>query len=66
MTEGCDQEGACLAEVQTLACEILDMYEKGQIWLKPEHFDDRGNNPYDGAASLLNIRDSCIGVMGKR
>ena len=32
-----------------------------QIELKPEHFNSAGNNPYDGAASLSNIRDTCYG-----
>ncbi len=67
VTEGCAVEDACLDEVQSLACEILDMYEQNQIWLKPEHFDDRGNEPeYDGASSLSNIRDSCLGLYAKR
>ena len=34
---------------------------KGELWLKPEHFNSAGNNPYDGAASLSNIRDTCYG-----
>ena len=34
---------------------------KGDLWLKPEHFNSAGNNPYDGAASLSNIRDTCYG-----
>ena len=33
----------------------------GDLWLKPEHFNSAGNNPYDGAASLSNIRDTCYG-----
>ena len=32
-----------------------------KIELKPEHFNSAGNNPYDGAASLSNIRDTCYG-----
>ncbi len=59
-------EGACSDTVRSLACEILDMYENGRIYLKPEHFDSRGNNPYDGAASISNIRDTCRGHMAKR
>lgn len=58
--------GTCSATVQSLACEILGMHEKGQIKLKGEHFDDRGNNPYDGASSLSNIRDTCYGKQVKR
>ena len=64
----CYSHNECAAEctnpvsstVQRLACDILDLYENGRIWLKPEHFNDQGNNPYDGAASLSNIRDTCI------
>ncbi len=46
--------------------QILSMYEEGRIWLKPDHFNSQGNNPYDGAASLSNIRDTCYGRMAKR
>ena len=40
---------------------ILLAFFKGDLWLKPEHFNSAGNNPYDGAASLSNIRDTCYG-----
>lgn len=42
------------------------MHENRQIALKGEHFDDRGNNPYDGASVLSNIRDTCYGKQAKR
>ena len=57
---------SCGSYVQELACDILEMYEARQIWLKPEHFNSQGNNPYDGASSLSNIRDSCYGRAVKR
>ena len=60
----CDDN--CGSKVQDLACEILAMYEANKIWLKPEHFNDLGNNPYDGASSLSNIRDTCYGRSAKR
>jgi hypothetical protein len=50
---------------QAVACEVLGMHEKGQIVLKGEHFDPSGNNPYDGASSLSNIRDTCYGKHAK-
>lgn len=64
----CYSTNECAAEctapcghvVQDLACKILDLYENSKIWLKPEHFNDLGNDPYDGAASLSNIRDTCL------
>merc|ERR1712130_246831 len=34
--------------------------------VEPEHFNSAGNNPYDGAASLSNIRDTCYGNQAKR
>eukprot|EP00095_Tigriopus_kingsejongensis_P009371 maker-scaffold732_size105256-snap-gene-0.15 protein:Tk09371 transcript:maker-scaffold732_size105256-snap-gene-0.15-mRNA-1 annotation:"hypothetical protein DAPPUDRAFT_226094" len=58
--------GTCNAESQQIACQILALYEQGQIWLKPEHFNAQGNNPYDGASSLSNIRDTCYGRQVKR
>ncbi|KAK4018124.1 Uncharacterized protein APZ42_034120 [Daphnia magna] len=50
---------------QSAACEVLGMHEKGQINLKGEHFDPSGNNPYDGASALSNIRDTCYGKHAK-
>ncbi len=50
---------------QAVACEVLGMHEKGQINLKGEHFDPSGNNPYDGASALSNIRDTCYGKHAK-
>ena len=45
--------------MKELACNILAMYEEDKIWLKENHFDSRGNSPYDGAAVLSQIRDTC-------
>ena len=53
--------GGCGANVKELACKILAMYEEKKIGLKPDHFDSRGNSPYDGAAALSQIRDTCYG-----
>ena len=47
--------------MKELACKILAMYEEKKIGLKPDHFDSRGNSPYDGAAALSQIRDTCYG-----
>ena len=47
-------------------CKILALYEERKIWLKPNHFNSLGNNPYDGASSLSNIRDTCYGRSVKR
>ena len=48
-----------------LHCRIILNYlmslVSDKIELKPEHFNSAGNNPYDGAASLSNIRDTCYG-----
>ena len=48
------------------ACRIMALYEDRRISLKHNHFDSRGNNPYDGASSLCNVRDTCYGRQGKR
>jgi len=58
--------GGCGSRAQELACSLLSLYESGDLWLKPEHFNSAGNNPYDGAASLSNIRDTCYGNQAKR
>ena len=42
------------------------MSAAGQIWLKPDHFDSRGNNPPDGASAYDEIRDTCSGCVAKR
>jgi hypothetical protein len=42
------------------------MYEAGTVALKPDHFASAGNNPYDGASVLSNIRDTCFGKQVKR
>ena len=47
--------------MKDLACKILVLHEEKKISLKADHFDARGNNPYDGAASLSQIRDTCYG-----
>ncbi|ODN00968.1 hypothetical protein Ocin01_05719 [Orchesella cincta] len=54
------------AVAKDYACRILAMHEKRQIRLKGEHFDPRGNSPYDGASALSNIRDTCYGRQVKR
>ena len=64
--EGCNENYSCNNNAESLACDILAMYENRQIWLKPEHFNSLGNNPYDGASSLSNIRDMCYGRQAKR
>lgn len=48
------------------ACRLLAMQETGQIRIKSEHFSADGNNPYDGASALSNIRDTCYGRQVKR
>jgi hypothetical protein len=58
--------GSCPTAAKNLACDILANYERGRIWLKPEHFNSAGNNPYDGASSLSNIQDMCYGKQAKR
>lgn len=58
--------GTSTGTVQSTACEILSMHEKKQIALKGEHFNSLGNNPYDGASALSNIRDTCYGKQAKR
>ena len=44
-----------------MACKILVLHEEKKISLKADHFDALGNSPYDGAASLSQIRDTCYG-----
>ena len=59
--------GSCSDSVaKENACKLLDMYEAGTVSLKPDHFSPSGNNPYDGASVLSNIRDTCLGKQGKR
>jgi hypothetical protein len=58
--------GGCSAEAADLACKILDLQEAGKIWLKPEHFNPIGNDPYDGASALDNIKDTCEGKQVRR
>ncbi|CAG0887671.1 unnamed protein product [Darwinula stevensoni] len=48
------------------ACRLMVMYEAGRIFLKPNHFNELGNDPYDGASSLSNILDTCQGKQVKR
>ena len=62
--ENCGRQTCPL--VIDLACELLEMYEKRQIYLKPNHFNSLGNNPYDGASSLSEVRDTCYARMAKR
>ena len=49
-----------------MACKIQALQTEGKIVLKPNHFNNLGNNPYDGAAALDNIKDTCAGKMAKR
>ncbi|TRY71949.1 hypothetical protein TCAL_03932 [Tigriopus californicus] len=60
-TETCTDDGH-----QDLACELLAKYEAGQLFLKPDHFSPNGNDPYDGASPLSEIRDTCYGRQAKR
>ena len=60
------KDNACGSGVKNAACRVLALYEAGQIWLKPDHFNSAGNNPYDGASSLSNIKDTCYGHRAKR
>ncbi|OXA43136.1 uncharacterized protein LOC110858989 isoform X2 [Folsomia candida] len=63
-TTGC---GACYdVEAKDYACRILAMHERGEIRLKSDHFSADGNNPYDGASALSNVRDTCYGRQVKR
>ncbi len=55
--------GQCGSAAQS---EIMTLRAQGRIWLKPDHFDSRGNSPYDGAAVLDNVRDTCQGKKAKR
>jgi len=48
------------------ACRLLAMQERGEIRMKENHFSADGNNPYDGASALSNIRDTCYGRQVKR
>ena len=50
----------CFRDLESVFCGVGTIYQ-GELWLKPEHFNSAGNNPYDGAASLSNIRDTCYG-----
>ncbi len=56
----------CGSSAKSAACEIMTLRAQGRIWLKPDHFDSRGNSPYDGAAVLDNVRDTCQGKKAKR
>lgn len=48
------------------ACKLLSMHNQNKVFLKPNHFNSKGNNPYDGAAVLDNIKDTCNGLAVKR
>ncbi|CAG0887672.1 unnamed protein product [Darwinula stevensoni] len=64
----CAQEcGSCSDSVaKEYACKLMVMHETERIFLKPNHFNELGNDPYDGAAVLSNIRDTCLGRQAKR
>jgi hypothetical protein len=65
ITDGCPI--TCLdAEAKALACDIEALQKVGKIYLKPDHFNALGNDPYDGASALDNIKDACIGNTVKR
>lgn len=59
--------GTCSDSVaKNNACNLLANYEKGRVWLHDIHYDPSGNDPYDGASALDNIRDTCEGRQAKR
>ncbi len=64
--DGCNTWYTCTAAQKNLACQIMDLYENNMINLKPDHFNSQGNNPYDGASALSEIRDMCYGIQAKR
>lgn len=60
-------EGTCNdPEAKDYACRLLAMHERGEIRLKHNHFSADGNDPYDGASALSNVRDTCYGRQAKR
>ena len=63
--DGCNWD-ACSARQRQAACSIIELYETNRIYLKPNHFNSLGNNPYDGASSLSEIRDMCYGKEAHR
>ncbi|KAK2715403.1 hypothetical protein QYM36_010126 [Artemia franciscana] len=59
--------GTCSDSVaKDYACKLLALVEQRKITLKHDHFNSLGNNPYDGASALSNVRDTCYGGQGKR
>jgi len=58
--------GGCSAEAQKAACNIWQLQLEGKIWLKPDHFNPLGNDPYDGASAKDNIKDTCEGRQVRR
>ena len=66
MNAACADDTCSDSTAQSLACDILDMHEAGQLDLKKDHFDPNGNSPYDGAAVYDNIKDTCDGLVAKR
>ena len=66
MNAACADDTCSDGTAQSLACDILDMHEAGQLDLKKDHFDPNGNSPYDGAAVYDNIKDTCDGHVAKR
>ena len=51
---------------RSLACDIMRLRSRGQIVLRPNHYDRRGNSPPDGATALDNVRDTCNGLAARR
>lgn len=58
--------GGCSTEAINAACEIWKLQTSGKIWLKPDHFNPLGNDPYDGASARDNIKDTCEGKQVRR
>ena len=58
--------GGCSTEAINAACEIWKLHTEGKIYLKPDHFNPLGNDPYDGASARDNIKDTCEGKQVRR
>ena len=58
--------GGCSTDAINAACEIWNLQTAGKIWLKPDHFNPLGNDPYDGASARDNIKDTCEGKQARR
>ena len=49
-----------------MACILLSLSESKFITLKADHYDKVGNDPYDRASALDNIKDICNGSPARR